>query len=72
MLSPKKFSTSAGSGTGTRDAFYLSYAAPGVRMPIVWADLWGGGNAGLSCRDSSNSPSWANWNYAGGGPGLSG
>lgn len=72
MLSPKKFSASAGSGTGTRDAFYLSYAASGVRMPVVWASLLAGGGAGLSCRLSSNSPSWANWNYAGGGPGLSG
>lgn len=70
MLNPKKFSTSAGSGTGTRDAFYLSYAASGVRMPIVWAYLWGGGNAGLSCRNSNNGPSWTNWNYDGGCLGL--
>ena len=72
MLSPKKFSTSAGSGTGTRDAFYLSYAASGVRMPIVWAGLWNGGLAGLSCRASRDSPSWAYWYCAGGCPGLSG
>lgn len=72
MLSPKKFSTSAGSGTGIRDAFYLNYAASGVRMPNVWAALWHGGSAGLSCRDSSNSPSWADWSYTGGSPGLSG
>lgn len=72
ILSPKKFSTSAGSGTGTRDGFYLSYAASGARMPNVWAGLWGGGLAGLSCRASNASPSWANWHYAGGCPGLSG
>lgn len=72
MLTPKKFSSSAGSGTGTRDAFYLSYAASKVRMPIVWAYLWGGGFAGLSCRNSGASPSWTGWYFAGGGPGLSG
>ena len=72
MLSPKKISTSAGSGTGTRDAFYLSYAASGVRAPVVWADLQYGGLAGLSCRASADSPSWAHWDYAGGSPGLSG
>lgn len=72
MLSPKKFSASAGSGTGTRDAFYLSYAASAIRVPIVWAYLWAGGLAGLSCRNSYNSPSWALWGCAGGGPGLSG
>lgn len=72
ILSPKKFSTSAGSGTGTRDGFYLSYAASGARMPNVWAHLQSGGAAGLSCRNSHNSPSWADWNYAGGCPGLSG
>ena len=70
MLNPKKFSTSAGSGTGTRDAFYLSYAASGVGAPIVWASLWSGGSAGLSCRFSTDSPSWTNWYYAGGSPGL--
>ena len=72
MLTPKKFSTSAGSGTGTRDAFYLSYAASGVRAPIVWARLQAGGYAGLSCRASNRSPSWADWACVGGGPGLSG
>ena len=72
MLSPKKFSTSAGSGTGTRDAFYLSYAASGVKVPTVWAPLWGGGRAGLSCRASDSGPSWTAWHYAGGSPGLSG
>ena len=72
MLSPKKFSTSAGSGTGTRDAFYLNYADSGVRAPFIWATLWNGGIAGLSCRLSNASPSWPNWPYAGGGPGLSG
>lgn len=72
MLNPKKISTSAGSGTGTRDAFYLSYAASGVRAPMVWAALWSGGGAGLSCRDSRPVPSWAHWRYAGGCPGLSG
>lgn len=72
MLNPKKFSTSAGSGTGTRDAFYLSYAASGVRAPVVWSDLWGGGPAGISCRRSYSSPSWTDWDCAGGCPGLSG
>lgn len=72
MLNPKKFSTSAGSGTGTRDAFYLSYMASAVRMPNVWAALWGGGVAGLSCRDSANSLSGTGWDFAGGCPGLSG
>lgn len=72
MLNPKKFSTSAGSGTGTRDAFYLSYAASGVRTPVVWAYLQLGGAAGLSCRGSNYSPSWTNWGCTGGGPGLSG
>ena len=72
MLNPKKFSTSAGSGTGTRDAFYLSYAASGVRTPVVWAYLQLGGAAGLSCRGSNYSPSWTNWGCAGGSPGLSG
>ena len=72
MLSSKKFSTSAGSGTGTRDAFYLSYVTSGVRAPMVWAHLSLGGGAGLSCRNSSISPSWTHWSYAGGGPGLSG
>ena len=72
MLSPKKISTSAGSGTGTRDAFYLSYAASGVRMPNTWAYLQLGGAAGLSCRGSNYSPSWTNWGCAGGSPGLSG
>lgn len=72
MLNPKKFSTSAGSGTGTRDAFYLSYAASGVRAPMVWAALWDGESAGLSCRGSSVGPSWPGWSYAGGCPGLSG
>lgn len=72
MLNPKKFSTSAGSGTGTRDAFYLSYAASGVRAPLIWAALGNGGNAGLSCRLSHNSSSWALWDCAGGCPGLSG
>ena len=72
MLTPKKFSSSAGSGTGTRDAFFLSYAASEVRIPIVWASLWYGGFAGLSCRNSDGSPSWTNWPYAGGCPGLSG
>lgn len=72
MLNPKKFSTSAGSGTGTRDAFYLSYAASGVRALMVWALLWDGGLAGLSCRLSNGGPSWAYWPFAGGCPGLSG
>lgn len=72
MLSPKKFSTSAGSGTGTRDGFYLSYAASGVKAPAVWAYLQYGGVAGLSCRHSGNGPSWSGWNCTGGGPGLSG
>ena len=72
MLTPKKFSSSAGSGTGTRDAFYLSYAASGVKVLIGWAHLQGGEVAGLSCRYSNASPSWPNWYYAGGGPGLSG
>ena len=72
MLSPKKFSTSAGSGTGTRDAFYLNYAASVVRAPFIWAPLQVGGVAGLSCRPSSHSPSWPGWSYAGGSPGLSG
>ena len=72
MLTPKKFSTSAGSGTGTRDAFYLSYAASGMKVPIFWAGLWDGGRAGLSCRDSHGGPSWPDWRYAGGCPGLSG
>ena len=72
MLTPKKFSTSAGSGTGTRDAFYLSYVASTVRAPMFWANLWNGGAAGLSCRPSDGSPSWTGWYYAGGGPGLSG
>lgn len=72
MLNPKKISTSAGSGTGTRDAFCLSYAASGIRAPMVWAYLWDGGSAGLSCRHSGNDPSWANWAFAGGCPGLSG
>lgn len=72
ILSPKKFSTSAGSGTGTRDAFFLSYAASGVRIPNVWANLQGGGIAGLSCRGSNRSPSWSAWHSAGGCPGLSG
>lgn len=72
MLNPKKISTSAGSGTGTRDAFYLSYATSGVRVPMVWANLQRGGSAGLSCRGSNVAPSWTNWHYAGGCPGLSG
>lgn len=72
MLTPKKFSTSAGSGTGTRDAFYLGYTALRVKTPLVWAHLLRGGAAGLSCRLSNGSPSWTDWNYAGGGPGLSG
>lgn len=72
MLNPKKISTSAGSGTGTRDAFYLSYVASGVRAPMVWANLWSGGSAGFSCRNSNFDPSWAYWSYAGGCPGLSG
>ena len=72
MLTPKKFSSSAGSGTGTRDAFYLNYAASGVRAPMVWANLQDGGRAGLSCRASHSSPSWPLWGYAGGCPGLSG
>ena len=72
MLSPKKLSTQAGSGTGTRDAFYLSYAASEVRMPNAWAYLQLSGDAGLSCRGSNYSPSWTNWGCAGGSPGLSG
>lgn len=72
MLTPKKFSSSAGSGTGTRDAFYLSYAASGVRASMVWANLSLGGLAGLSCRHSSLGPSWTSWASAGGCPGLSG
>lgn len=72
MLNPKKISTSTGSGTGTRDAFYLNYAASGVRVPMVWADLQSGGDAGLSCRVSHIGPSWANWFFTGGCPGLSG
>ena len=72
MLTPKKFSTSAGSGTGTRDAFYLSYAASGVRALTAWAALQSGGGAGLSCRRSDFSPSWSYWSSAGGSPGLSG
>lgn len=72
MLNPKKISTSAGSGTGTRDAFYLRYEASGVRAPIVWAYLQNGGSAGLSCRLSNVGLSWAFWSSAGGCPGLSG
>lgn len=72
MLNPKKFSTSAGSGTGTRDAFSLNYAASGVRAPMFWAHLTHGGYAGLSCRRSDRGPSWADWYCAGGCPGLSG
>lgn len=72
MLNPKKISTSAGSGTGTRDAFYLSYAASGVRASMVWASLSHGGRTGLSCRVSNRSPSQPVWDYAGGCPGLSG
>lgn len=72
MLNPKKFSTSAGSGTGTRDAFYLRYEASAVKMPMFWAGLQYGGFAGLSCRFSDSSPSWSSWFCAGGCPGLSG
>lgn len=72
MLTPKKFSSSAGSGTGTRDAFYLKYETSEVRMPIVWAFLVYSGKAGLSCRASNVSPSWAIWPHVGGSPGLSG
>lgn len=72
MLNPKKISTSAGSGTGTRDAFYLGYEASAVRAPILWAFLLHSGYAGLSCRLSHSGPSWAHWVYAGGCPGLSG
>lgn len=72
MLNPKKISTSAGSGTGTRDAFYLSYAASGVRAPMVWASLSRGGFVGLSCRSSSYGPYGPDWACDGGCPGLSG
>lgn len=72
MLTPKKFSFSAGSGTGTRDAFFLVYQASTVRMPVVWASLKYGKPAGLSCRRSDYGPSWTVWYYAGGCPGLSG
>ena len=72
MLNPKKISTSAGSGTGTRDAFHLKYAASGVITPIVWASLQSSELAGLSCRDSTSNPSWIYWGYTGGCPGLSG
>lgn len=72
MLTPKKFSISAGSGTGTRDAFFLVYQASTVRMPVVWASLKYGKPAGLSCRRSDYGPSWTVWYYAGGCPGLSG
>ena len=72
MLNPKKISTSAGTGTGTRDAFYLEYEASAIRAPMVWAALWSGGGAGLSCRGSAYGPSWTAWYYAGGCPGLSG
>lgn len=72
MLNTKKFSTSAGTGTGTRDAFYLSYAASGVRAPTLWATLWYSGVAGLSCRHSSFGPPWPYWDSVGGCPGLSG
>lgn len=72
MLNPKKFSTSAGSGTGTKDAFYLSYMASGVRAPMVWANLQTGRAAGLSCRRSDFDPSQTNWSCTGGCPGLSG
>ena len=72
ILTPKKFSASAGSGTGTRDAFFLSYQASIVRIPVVWASLEYSRRAGLSCRRSDYGPSWGPWYYAGGCPGLSG
>lgn len=60
----------SGSGVGCKAAFSCSPAASGVRAAWVFGNLNNGGNAGLACRNSNNSPGNANWNGAVGATGY--
>ena len=52
----------SGSGVGVGAGFYFVPAASGVRSAWVWGNLNDGGNDGVSCRNSNNWVSNANWN----------
>lgn len=54
--------TASGSGVGVGAGFYRAPAASGVRAAWCWGNLNNGGNGGVSCRNSNNGPSNANWN----------
>lgn len=54
--------TASGSGVGVGAGFNRFPVASGVRAAWVWGNLNNGGNGGMSCRNSNNSVSNANWN----------
>ncbi len=72
VLWPKAVSKAAGSGTGVKAALYVLPAASGVRAAWVFGALHHGGDAGLPCRFSPYSATYANWYGALGAPGLAG
>ena len=72
VLWPKAVSSSAGSGTGVKAAFYANPASSGVRAAWLVAGLDGGGICGLACRASSVSVGNADWGGGPGSPGLAG
>ena len=54
--------TAAGSGVGVGAGFYRNPAASGVRAAWCFGNLNNGGNGSVSCRNSNNWVSNANWN----------
>ena len=62
----------SGSGVGVGAGFGCNPAASGVRSPWVFGSLYGGGLAGVSCRDSGRSVGRALWYGSLGAPGSEG
>ena len=54
--------TASGSGVGVGAGFYRYPAASGVRAAWCFGNLNNGGNGSVSCRNSNNWVSNANWN----------
>lgn len=54
--------TASGSGVGVGAGFYRGPAASGVRAAWCFGNLNNGGNGSVSCRNSNNWVSNANWN----------
>lgn len=54
--------TASGSGVGVGAGFYRNPAASGVRAAWCFGNLNNGGNGSVSCRNSNNWVSNANWN----------